>query len=281
MIIRPLILQDTPQLINYLSCDPIANIYPLGWITTQGITPSKSNISFQFIGAFNALDMTGLMLLAGRSLLFITTEEPQITHDFAQYLANQALQFKVLIGLEKTIQTTCGALTKLSIKPRLSRPQLLLVVRQKDFKPVSSSGLRRASLHDLEPLLAATLDMYSQEIMAQPSAADISAFRRTLQHQILLGNVYCYPAESSNQIGFKANVTAQCKYGTQVEGVYVPPHLRRRGFAAMGMSQLCLQLLEGSPLVSLFVNRDNRPARSLYEQKLGFQPTHDFMTAFF
>ena len=280
-LVRPLALKDPPQLINYLTRDSVANIYPLGWVATHGISPSNSNLSFQFIGAFNEEQLTGMMLLAGQSLLFMATDTPQAAREFIRHLVCRNLQFKVIIGLRESLENAIESLSALSIKPRLSRPQLLLVLYPERFRPVTSSGLRRASLQNLETLLAATMDMYSQEIRAEPAAADIPAFRRTLQHQILQGNVYCSPNATSNQIEFKANVTARSRYGTQIEGVYVPPHLRRRGFATRGMSQLCLKLLEEAPPVSLFVNRDNSPARSLYEQKLGFQPTHDFTTAFF
>ena len=67
----------------------------------------------------------------------------------------------------------------------------------------------------------------------------------------------------------------------QVQGVWVPPELRNRGYAAHGMAAvvvLARELL--APVVSLYVNDYNAPARAAY-QRVGFEQVGEFMSVLF
>ena len=66
----------------------------------------------------------------------------------------------------------------------------------------------------------------------------------------------------------------------QISGVYTPPALRGRGIATVAMNEICEDLFErGFPRATLYVNRTNSAARSVY-QKVGFQYHTDYQTVF-
>jgi predicted GNAT family acetyltransferase len=66
-----------------------------------------------------------------------------------------------------------------------------------------------------------------------------------------------------------------------VQGVYVPPERRGEGLAVSGMAAVVeLVRAEIAPVVSLYVNEWNQPARRAYEQ-VGFRETARFSTVMF
>jgi predicted GNAT family acetyltransferase len=65
-----------------------------------------------------------------------------------------------------------------------------------------------------------------------------------------------------------------------IEGVYVPPEFRAKGYGKAGMHALCLRLLEQHESVVLLVGEDNDGARRLYE-RLGFETFDEYQAAFF
>ena len=69
--------------------------------------------------------------------------------------------------------------------------------------------------------------------------------------------------------------------GWLVQGVYTWPELRRRGLAAVGVSDLCREAFAaGASHVQLAVVAGNTPARALYEG-LGFEPFSELRTVLF
>jgi len=67
----------------------------------------------------------------------------------------------------------------------------------------------------------------------------------------------------------------------QVQGVWVPPELRGRGHAAHGMAALVTEALRSvAPVVSLYVNDFNIPARAAY-RRVGFAQAGTFMSVLF
>jgi len=67
----------------------------------------------------------------------------------------------------------------------------------------------------------------------------------------------------------------------QVQGVWVRPDCRGQGLAAPGMAAVVVEAARSiSPLVSLYVNEYNHPARAAY-RRVGFAETGRFMSVLF
>ena len=83
------------------------------------------------------------------------------------------------------------------------------------------------------------------------------------------------------RVVFKAEVAAASPYACQVQGVYVDPARRGEGLAAAGMAAVVsLALADIAPVVSLYVNDHNEPARRAYA-RVGFEQTRTFTTIMF
>jgi len=71
--------------------------------------------------------------------------------------------------------------------------------------------------------------------------------------------------EVDGVIRFKAEASAWTPSAVQLQQVWVDPPARRQGFATRALRDLVRILLERTPVVTLFVRRDNLAAISLYE----------------
>ncbi len=86
--------------------------------------------------------------------------------------------------------------------------------------------------------------------------------------------------ESDGQLCFFCSIGPWCDRTAQLQGVWTPPELRRRGLATGALAAICDRLLEFSPTLSLHVNDFNQPAIALY-RRVGFEHESDYQTMLF
>ena len=80
---------------------------------------------------------------------------------------------------------------------------------------------------------------------------------------------------------FKAEIGSITPLACQVQGVWVRPDLRGRGLAAAGMAAVVTEALRNvAPVVSLYVNDFNAPARAAY-RRVGFTEVGQLMSVMF
>jgi predicted GNAT family acetyltransferase len=80
---------------------------------------------------------------------------------------------------------------------------------------------------------------------------------------------------------FKAEVGSATEDACQIQGVWVDPRLRGQGLGTAGTAAVVeVALREIAPVVSLYVNDFNEPARASYA-KIGFTQVGDFASILF
>jgi predicted GNAT family acetyltransferase len=85
----------------------------------------------------------------------------------------------------------------------------------------------------------------------------------------------------AGQVVFKAEIGAVTPLACQVQGVWVPPELRGRGHARRGMAAIVAEARRCvAPVVSLYVNDYNAPARAAY-RRVGFTESGTFTSVLF
>ena len=84
----------------------------------------------------------------------------------------------------------------------------------------------------------------------------------------------------NGEVVFKAEVGAVGTGACQIQGVWVEPSRRGEGLAAPAMATVVDLARSIAPVVTLYVNSFNAPARAAY-QRVGFRTIATFATVLF
>jgi ribosomal protein S18 acetylase RimI-like enzyme len=169
---------------------------------------------------------------------------------------------KMIIGEERAVGELWAAAAPLLPEPRVDRPgQPVFAIREPPER--GESGLRAATLDDLERLVPVCAAAHQGELGVDPLLRDLEAFRWRTRLQITEGRSWLWVDDDT--IVFKAEASAWTPAAVQVQQVWVDPPVRGRGYGTRGMRDLCRLLLETTPIVTLFVRTENVPAIALYE----------------
>ena len=122
--------------------------------------------------------------------------------------------------------------------------------------------------------------MFTEEVGVSPEAGDGGAlYRSRVAELIRIGRSYARIEDG--RVVFKAEIGAVTPLACQIQGVWVHPDLRGRGHAVAGMAAVVKHALDCfAPVVSLYVNDYNVPARAAY-RKVGFKEVDTFMSVLF
>ena len=184
---------------------------------------------------------------------------------------------RMLIGESGAVSDLWDAVRERLPGPREDRPgQPVFVIRQPP--PAGGTGLRAATLDDLELLMPACAAAHEQELGLDPLRRDADGFRWRTRSQIEEERSWLW--EEDGVILFKAEASAWTPSAVQLQQVWVDPAVRRLGYAARGLSDLCRELLEVVPTVCLFVRAENAPAIRLYET-IGMEHVLDYRSLLF
>jgi predicted GNAT family acetyltransferase len=140
------------------------------------------------------------------------------------------------------------------------------------------TGLRAATLRDLDVLVPASASAHQEELGADPLHRDPDGFRWRTQAQIEEGRSWVWL--KGRTILFKAEASAWTPSAVQLQQVWVDPSVRNRGYAQRGLRDLCRLLLEQVPSVCLFVRPENAVAIRVYEA-IGMRHTISYRSLLF
>jgi predicted GNAT family acetyltransferase len=130
------------------------------------------------------------------------------------------------------------------------------------------AGLRLATLDDLELIIPVQAELALAESGVDPREVDPAGFRRRTARRVEQGRTWV--VVSGGRLAFKAEVQSETPEVIYLEGVYVAPSARGKGFGSRCLSQLCLSLLGRATSLCLLANEQNREAHDLY-RRVGFR----------
>lgn len=154
------------------------------------------------------------------------------------------------------------------------------VLAMSSLSPVDPDpAVRMVRPRELDVLLPACIAMFTEEVGVSPIGADGgAAYRARMADLIAAGRSFA--RIDDGRVVFKAEIGAVTPHACQVQGVWVPPERRGRGHAVAGMAAVVKAALDLAPVVSLYVNDFNLPARAAY-RRVGFSQAGTFMSVLF
>jgi hypothetical protein len=140
--------------------------------------------------------------------------------------------------------------------------------------------VRRTTRKDLVELYPACVAMYTEEVGVSPEAGGGAELYRARVSQ-LISRGWSFARFDQGRLVFKAEVACASPHAAQIQGVYVRPDRRGQGLAVAGMAAVVDHVQRHvAPVVSLYVNDWNVPARRAYE-RVGFTRSATFSTVMF
>jgi predicted GNAT family acetyltransferase len=152
--------------------------------------------------------------------------------------------------------------------PRLFCRELLFEQRWPVRAREPVEGLRPATLDDLMLVMPVHAAMAYEESGVNPIDVDLHGFRMRCARRIEHGRVWVLVEDG--HLLFKADIASDTPESVYLEGVYVDPASRERGYGLRCLSQLGCSLLERTKSVSALVNERNLAAQALF-QKAGYK----------
>ncbi len=249
---------DEGEVLDFLAERPVHTVVMAGLIRDNGIESPFNRGSF-----YACRDSEGR--LAGVALIghatFVEARTDAALRAFAA-LAQKERGAHMILGEQGMIQSFWGHYAPAGQTPRLFCRELLFEQRWPVEACEPVKGLRRATLDDLMLVMPVHAAMAYDESGVNPLDVDLAGFRLRCSRRIEHGRVWVL-VEEGNLI-FKADVASETPDCTYVEGVYVEPASRKRGYGMRCLSHLGRELLSGSAAVCALVNEQNLVAQSLF-----------------
>jgi hypothetical protein len=162
-----------------------------------------------------------------------------------------------------------------SIRPR--QPFLTLADRP---QVEASPDVRLVHPEEIDLLYPACVAMYTEELGVSPEAHGGAALYRARIAQ-MIGRGHALAHIEDGEVAFKAEFGAATPHAVQIQSVWINPTRRGHGAAAAYVSAVCeYAIAELAPVVTLYVNEHNEPARRAYA-RVGFSERCRFATILF
>jgi uncharacterized protein len=256
--VAPLTDIDEPEVRAFLNKGTVDTVVMSGLIADNGLESPFNRGTF-YACRDAAGRLTGVALI-GHATLIETTDEPALAA-FAQ-LAQAYERAHVVVGTPDKIERFWWHYGRGGQEPRLICRELFLEQRWPVAALAPVPDLRRATLDDLPAVMSVNARLAFLESGVNPLDADPEGFRLRLARRIEQGRVRVWCEQE--RLMFKADVLAETPALTYLEGIYVHPDERSKGYGSRCLSQLGRALLKETGALCLLVNEQNKDAQRFF-----------------
>ena len=256
--VRPLAVGDEREVLDFLAARSVDTIFMSGLIHDNGIESDFNRGTF-----YGCRDQEGRLegvSLIGHATLVETRTEGALAA-FAR-LAKEA-QAHLIVGSQEKVESFWTHYQRGGQEPRRICRELFMEQRWPVETLTGTAALRLATIDDLNALLAINARMACEESGVNPLEADPQGFRERLVRRIGMGRVWVWD-DDGGRLLFKADIMAEVPGCIYLEGVYVHPEERGKGYGRRAMSQLGRQLLARTESLCLVVNEQNKDAQVFF-----------------
>lgn len=268
--------RDLDEVLGVLARDPVADAFVAARIEAVGMDPWRLGAEMWGFGDRGRIDS---LCYSGANLVPVQATSDAV-RAFADRARRQGRRCSSIVGPAKAVLDLWRILQPHWGPARDVRDgQPLLAIDTPPLVPVDAD-VRLVQPDEIEVLMPACIAMFTEEVGVSPLVGDGGAlYRARVEELIATGRAFARLEDGA--VVFKAEVGAATRAACQVQGVWVHPSLRGRGFGTAGMAAV-VQSAQASiaPVVSLYVNDFNVAARRSYET-VGFRQVGTFASVLF
>ncbi|MCQ1582264.1 GNAT family N-acetyltransferase [Streptomyces parvus] len=268
---------DLGAALAILESEPVANAFVTSRVQVAGLDPWR--LGGEMWGWYADGRLRSLCY-SGANLVPICAG-PEAVRAFADRARRAGRRCSSIVGpAEPTAQL--WRLLEPSWGPaREVRANQPLMVTESPAPDVTPDPLvRRIRKNETEVLMPACVAMFTEEVGISPLAGDGGLLYQARVAE-LISTGRSFARIDDGKVVFKAEIGAATPQACQIQGVWVAPEHRGKGLSETGMAAvLGYALADVAPVVSLYVNDYNTPARKAY-QRVGFREVGAFMSVLF
>jgi predicted GNAT family acetyltransferase len=270
---------DEPAVLRLLSSDPVAACVLAGRVESAGTARTALGAPLWGIGDRGGLDA---VCLAGANLIpfSLPGAERAAAVAFAERARRAGRRCSTIVGPAASVEPLWELLAPHWGPARDLRPRQPLMAIEGPPKVTADPRVRPVHPDELETLLPAAIAMFTEEVGVSPLRVDGGAgYRARVSELVRAGQSLAWIEHG--QVIFKAEIGAVSRSACQVQGVWVDPAHRGRGIGAAGTAAVVEYARTAiAPVVSLYVNDFNAPARAAYA-RVGFREVGRFASVLF
>jgi uncharacterized protein len=273
--LRLLTDHDRDEVLALCDRDPVANVFVSARIRSTGLDPSR--LGGQLWGYTEGSQISSLCY-SGANLVLVEAGSDAIAA-FASRARMQGRRCSSIVGPADAVGQLWSILEPVWGTPREVRAAQPVLAMSGLSAIGADPRVRMVRPRELDVILPSCIAMFTEEVGVSPIGADGGAAYRARMAD-LIGAGRSFARIDDGKVIFKAEIGAVTPHVCQVQGVWVPPDCRGRGHAVRGMAAVVRAALQIAPVVTLYVNDFNAPARAAYK-RVGFTRAGTFMSVLF
>jgi uncharacterized protein len=260
MTVTGLGAEHRQEVLEFLAERPLHTVIMSSFVCDNGLVSPLNRGTF-YACRDEEGRLEGVALIGHATLVEARTEEALAA--FAR-LARESQSGHVILGEREKVGRFWDYYAAGEEAPRLLCREMLLEQRWPVAVRDEVKGLRLATADDLELVMPVQAGMAYDESGVNPLERDPEGFRRRCARRIEMGRVWVWIEDG--RLIFKADIISETPEVIYLEGVWVNPSERGKGYGLRCISQLGRELLARAGSLSMLVNERNSKALSLYRR---------------
>ncbi|MGW8888672.1 GNAT family N-acetyltransferase [Streptomyces sp. NPDC055749] len=268
---------DLGAALAILESEPVANAFVTSRVQVAGLDPWR--LGGEMWGWYADGRLRSLCYSGANLVPICATDEA--VRAFADRARRAGRRCSSIVGPAEATSQLWSLLEPGWGPAREVRANQPLMVTERPSATVEPDPLvRRVAREEMDILMPACVAMFTEEVGISPMSGDGGLLYQARVAE-LIGTGRSFARIEDGKVVFKAEIGAATTLACQIQGVWVAPEHRGRGLSETGMAAvLRYALADVAPIVSLYVNDYNTPARKAYA-RVGFRETGAFMSVLF
>src|SRR5690625_830890 len=264
------------EVTEFLDAQPDVDVFVASRVEASGLEPRR--LGGQLWGYCRAGELTGLCY-SGANLVPVRADN-EAGSAFAHRAAGRPRRCSSVVGRAHDVLRMWSILSPAWGQAREVRQCQPVLTISEAPHAIPDPWVRPVASSELDALLPAAIAMFTEEVGVSPVGSDGATFYRARMSELVRAG-RSFARFEDGEVVFKADVGSVSRQACQVQGVWVHPARRGQGLATPGMAAVVeLARARIAPVVSLYVNDFNAPARATY-QRVGFTAVDTFATVLF